>query len=256
MSLLAGPLLLGPLLLAGCFASILEAPYVLATGAGEPAWQFSPGLDHTLVVASDQGVRVVDGSGVVTPRSTEPARVALDHLPWRLVFDPTGGRFSGGSTATVAIDQVRAGTAWCDHAALVARPGVLLLVRPDGGVDAWREVPDDVVDVGLAPGPACEAALVLRPDRVITTGPAGGQLVADGLEQARAASFDHLGRVWVVHQDPPVLALIQDGRPVTIARYLGDVVDLQFGTGELLHPDNAYLLNRDGQVDYVRVPTP
>ena len=58
------------------------------------------------------------------------------------------------------------------------------------------------------------------------------------------------------HMSPLVAAVLMPlSSAVVVARYLQDVVDLHFGVGGLLHPDNAYLLTRDGRVEYVRVPT-
>ncbi|MCK6506517.1 hypothetical protein L6R53_24610 [Myxococcota bacterium] len=254
---------LGLLLLVGCIDHLLEAPYVLATGVGADALSLSPTADRSLLVAGPGGVFRVDGSGVVTPVHDGPIRGAVAHARFVALVDDAGLSFGppqgSGFTAThrVALAGVVSAQAWCEDQVLALAEGALWLASPDRPeATRWATAPRDGIAVAFGPTPRCDAALVLSPDRLRAVDPGGQRLLAEGLEQATAVGMDRTGALWVVHQERPVLARIQDGRPVTVARHLAPTTDLHFGTGDLLHPDNAYLLTRQGTVDYVRIPSP
>ena len=252
---------LGLWLLVACIDHLLEAPYVLATGVGQDARSLSPTAARTLLVAGPAGVFEVDGSGAVVPLSKQPAIAAVGHARFTAVLDAQGLTFGHGPPWTpghhVALPGAVAAQAWCDDQVLVLAQGALWLARADQTEPTrWATAPADAVDLALGPQGDCAAALVLSPTRLWVVDPDGQRLLAEGLQQATAVGADRSRALWVVHEDPPVLARIEAGRPVTVARHLAPTTDLRFGTGGLLHPDNAYLLTRQGTVDYVRIPAP
>lgn len=247
----------------GCIDHLLEAPYVLATGVGQGARSLAPTADRTLLVAGPAGVFEVDGSGSVTAWSDQPAVAVVAHARFVALIDPRGLRFGppGGPaealTAPVPLPDVVAALAWCDDQVLALADGALWLASPDRPqANHWAAAPADAVALAFGPTPTCDSALVLSPDRLWQVDPQGQRPLAWGLQSATAAGMDRAGGLWVVHQDPPVLARVDAGAPQTVARHLAPTTDLHFGTGDLLHPDNAYLLTTQGTVDYVRIPSP
>ena len=78
------------------------------------------------------------------------------------------------------------------------------------------------------------------------------RVLAEGLTDARAAATDTRGRVYVAQGAPTELWRVDPGGLVSMARWLGDTRDLQFGLGGLLAVENVYIANGAGSVDYVR----
>ena len=54
----------------------------------------------------------------------------------------------------------------------------------------------------------------------------------------------------------PRLPGARAGEVETIARYLDDPRDIQFGTGTLLRHENVYLADASGTLDYLPTPPP
>lgn len=245
----------------GCLDHLLEAPYVLASGVGKDASAMSPTTSQGMLAAGPHGVFEIDGSGRVLPIHQQAATVAVGHAAWTAIVDAGGitfGTITDGSwTASAHLPQtgVTTAQAWCDDQLLLLVDGALLLVKPgDSAARRWADAPPGAVDLTLAPGSACAEALVLTPERLLAVSPQGQRVLVAGLAAARTVALDRHQQPWLVHGEPPVLARAAEGQVTTVARHVGDVVDMHFGTGELLHPENAYLLTREGRVDYVRVP--
>lgn len=90
-------------------------------------------------------------------------------------------------------------------------------------------------------------------DRLYDTADTKAPLVS-GLVDTRGIAADDRGRLYVVHGAPPQLYRVDGGALTLVARHLGDVRDLSFGTGGLLPRENLYLLRAEGQIDYLRPP--
>ena len=107
----------------------------------------------------------------------------------------------------------------------------------------------------IAHGPqACASALALTRDSVWSvpaTGPTA-KLVGD-LVAPRAVASDRLGRIWIVSGRPVALGRLDGSTVTTVASDLGDVRDLFFGHQGLYAPQNAYLAEGDGRIEYVHV---
>lgn len=249
--------LAGALLLTGCIDHLLEAPYILATGAGRDALAMSLTPRHSLLVGGPAGLREVDGSGAVQILQTGEARAVAAHLGWLAFADAEAVYFQveGKAPVQIPLPEVRALQAWCDSSLLALSSTGVWLLKPDGSAPRlWAAALPGAVDLTLSPGTPCEAVLQLKPDSLHRSDPQGNEALATGLIGARAVATDRLGRAWVLHQEPLVLAHIEAGRAQTFARHLGDARDLSFGNGGLLHPDTAWLLIGDGRVDYLPVP--
>lgn len=247
------------LLLSGCIDHLLEAPYILATGVGPEPLAMSLTPRHSLLVGGLGGLREVDGSGAVQILRSEEARAVASHLGWLAFADAQGVLFQldSGAELRVPLPEVRALQAWCDASLLALSPTGIWLLRPDGSPPRlWAAALPGSVDITLSPGPPCEAVLQLSPDALHRSDPQGSQPLASALEGARAVATDRLGRAWVLHGQPLVLAQIEAGQARTIARHVGDARDLSFGNGGLLHSDSAWLLIGDGRVDYLPVAMP
>lgn len=255
------------LLATGCIDDLLEAPYVLSTGLGEGARSLSPSPTRSFYVAGQGGLFEVDGEGRPRQLLRDPVQLAAAHLGFLAIFDTQAARFGPPpdadhpwtETSRATLAGVVDAQAWCDLQLLLIAGDQLVFLGPDDDAPRpWAPAPAGAraLTLGSVTGTAdpCAAALVLTPDRLLLVSPQGQQPLATGLVDARAVAIDRRGEPWVVHGQPPVLARIRDGRAETIARHVGDVADMHFGTGELLHHDNAYLLTRQGSLDYVRVP--
>ena len=250
------------LLLAGCLSSVLEAPYVLSTGLGE-ATGLAPSGRRSMLVASDSGLWEVDGEGERALLRAGATRAVTGHLSGIYALDgcavawgplaPAGQPWTptGHLPAQGVVDL----QAWCDGLVLLASPRELTAWAPETGETfAFAAGLSGVRAVSLGPDGGCDEALVVTADAVLAVSQTGRRTLAAGLVAPRAAVADAKGRVWVVHGEPAVLARIDAGAAVEVARYLGDPRDLHFGTGGLLPPENAYLADGEGSLDYLRVP--
>lgn len=250
-----GAVLLGVLPLVGCLDRMLEAPYLLAPGLGE-ARSVGPGLDGRLLVASTTGVFAVDGEGRVEALAAQAAEAVSAH-PGR-VYVLRDGRVDvhvgTGAMLGSPVDAFHV-------------PGAVDIVAGYEGLVVLH--PDRLeAHVGKERLPLARG---LRSARSVALGPDGGYLVvtattllrvaegvvttlAEGLTDARAAATDAKGRVYVVQGDPPELFRVDATGPTSIAKWLGDARDLHFGIGATLPPENLYVANGVGTLDYVRPP--
>ncbi len=258
------PLMWASLLLSGCLDSILEAPYVLTAGMGE-ARGLSPTSRTTLMIATADGVMEVDGAGHRTVLSTIPAQAVATHRRYMYVltdeglmwgdFPPPGQR---AQLVSVPIEDVVDLQSWCDGQVLLAGPTGLRLWNPEeGSVHDFSPGLPPLTAVSLLPLNPCSGALVLSTDGALILAERDShEVLLSGLVHPRAIAADRYGYIWLVHGEPPVLSRFSDGALETRARYLGDPRDLHFGVGELLAPDNAYLADGSGTLDYARVAVP
>ncbi|MDP2311419.1 MAG: hypothetical protein Q8P41_00825 [Pseudomonadota bacterium] len=237
------------LALAGCLDRLLESPYVLAPGLGEVR-SVAARADGQLVVATGTGVYAVDWEGRAERIEDTPADAVSTH-PDRL-FVLRGGRVTwpGGG---------------------VDLPGAVDIL---GGYDDRLVAlyPDALELLDLAAGTRVRLPLGVPDARTVALGPEGAYLVVtehtllsiavDGtiatlardLVDARAAAVDPKGRVYVAQGDPEDLWRVDGPALTSIARWLGDPRDLHFGFGAHLPPENAYVANGTGTLDYVRPP--
>ena len=252
-----------PLPVGGCFTELLEGPYVLATGLG-PAATLSHTADGTLLVGGETGLWSVDGQGhavhllteAVDSVSASPSRIfvlqgsTLRQAPW-----PPAPvlALSAGIEASGAL-QVQA---WCQDQVMITRAGGLSLMDPGDGTQQPFGPPLAGARGGiLGPDPDCASAVVLTDDTLLRVRATTVEPLLEGAIAPRTAAVDEQGRIWLVNGEPPVLSLVADGTAVTVARYLGQPRALNFGSGGLLHPQDAYIACADGSLDYVRVPAP
>ena len=251
------------LLLAGCLDDLLESPFVLAPAVQQAPGSMAPTARHTLLVAGSNGVVEVDGSGHATRRSTAPALAATGHKGWLVFADahglhfgpPPEGRAAFTPTQDLPATGVRAIQAWCRDTLLVLDAAGLEQADPrDGTVLPWAPAPPDGLDLALGPGTPCAEALVLTPTRLLAISPHASRTLADGLVDAVAVATDHHDRIFVLAGHPRALYRLGEGDPVRIARAVQDAIDLRFGTGSLLRPDDAFMLTVDGSITYLRVP--
>jgi len=249
----------------GCIDDLLEAPYVLSTGLGEGASTLSPSASQTLFVAGRGGVFEVDGEGRARKLRTDAATIVVGHKAWLAVGDaggigfgpaPAEGEWSAG--ARIGVRDTIDAQAWCGDALLALTPTGLWLTTPDSATPTrWADAPPDARSLALSGATSpCERALVTTATGLLRVGPDGSEPAATDLVDGRAAAVDSYGRTWVIQGDPLAIWRIDQGVPQRFAGHLGDVVDAHFGTGGLLHPDNLYLLNADGSIDYVRITPP
>jgi hypothetical protein len=237
------------LLLAGCLDQLLESPYILTTGLGE-ARSVSPGPNGQLLVAASKGVYQVDGSGAST-RISEAADALTVHP--RRVYLRRGGVIAWDDTsvdAPGALD-IQAGydvlaVLYADRLVLDGRFGALGAPLPDRTIALDRT---DARTVALGPS----GYLVVTESALLAVDP-GVKVLVDGLVDARAAVTDAKGRVYVVQGSPSELWRVDDGKLVSIARWLGDPRDLHFGLGGVFPAENLYIATGMGTLEYVRPP--
>jgi len=259
------PEALALLLLSGCLDDLLESPFVLAPTVAPSPTQLAPTARHSLLVAGPAGVVEVDGSGATTRRSAAPAQAATAHKGWMVVADAQGLHFGPvpqgaapfAPDRSLAAPETRSIQAWCGGTLLVLDAAGIELADPGTGaatLSPWAPAPPEALDLALAPGPPCAELLVLTPTRLLAVSPQGSRVLAEHLEDAVAVATDRQDRVYLLAGRPRALVRLDAEGPVRIARAVQDAIDLRFGTGELLHPDDAFLLTTDGSVTYLRVP--
>ncbi len=237
------------LALAGCLDRLLESPYVLAPGLGE-ARSVTARADGRLVIATSTGVYAVDGEGRAERLEEAPADAVAADPNRTYVLRAGRVTWPGGGLDTPGAVDVLAGY------------GELVVLYPD----AYEHIDvatgartrlrlgerDDARAIALGPD---ESYLVVTPDSVYRTVSTGGlRPVVTDLVDARAAAMDGKGRLYVAHGDPEELWRVDPGGLSSVARWLGDPRDLQFGVGGLLPLENTYVANGMGTLDYVRPP--
>ena len=235
------------LLLGGCLDELLESPYVLTPGLGEVR-AVAPGLHGELLVASATGLYAIDGNGVAT-RTGEAADGVTVHPG--VVYVRRGGTVSydgGAIDVTGAVDILAGYDAlaglYPDRLVLDGRFGHTGPPMPDRVVSLGRT---DARAVALGP-----TGYLVTTATALLAVDADVRVLADGLTDARAAATDTRGRVYVAHGAPTELWRVEPTGLVSMARWLGDTRDLQFGLGGLLPAENVYIANGAGSVDYVR----
>ena len=237
------------LLLAGCLDELLESPYVLATGMGE-ARSVSPDSSGQLIVAASNGVYKVEGSGAAT-RISEAADALTVHP--RRVYLRRGGviAWDDASVDAPGALDIQAGydvlaVLYADRLVLDGRFGAHGEPRPDRTIALGRT---EAHTVALGPS----GYLVVTESALLAVDP-GVKVLVDGLVDARAAATDARGRVYVVQGAPPELWRVDDGKLVSIARWLGDPRDIHFGLGGVFPAENLYIATGMGTLEYVRPP--
>jgi hypothetical protein len=250
-----------PLLLGCHYMQALEsAPYVLSTGLGELD-AIAGGPDGTAFVAGGNGVIEIAGDGKPTLVLEGDARlVALqpdrifavqgDVLRWI----PTKKSFAGAVGGAQALAGIVDLLGWCDGDLLVAYADHLALWRV--GQEGERPFGTPVAGIeAIARGPqGCASALALS-GTALWSIPANGAAVklVDDLVAPRAVASDRLGRAWIVSGDPVGLGRLDGSTVTSVAPDLGDVRDLLFGHDGMYAPQNAYLAERDGRIEYVHI---
>ncbi len=234
------------LALLGCLDELLESPYVLAPGIGE-ARSVSARVDGRLLVATNTGVYAVNGEGRAERLGDSADAVAVSPTreyalrQGRVTWDGGALDVPGAIDLTVGYDGL-----------VVLFPDAVEHVDPDTGARRRVPLPGVARAVSLGPDGTClvvsETTLYrLGADDTLTP-------LATSLVDARAATIDAKGRVFVAQGAPEELWRVEPAGLVSVARWLGDPRDLQFGVGGLLPAENLYLANGAGTLDYVRPP--
>lgn len=250
-----------PLLLISCLDAILEAPYVLTTGLAE-ARSLAPTSRRTIVVATPAGLREVDGSGTHSLLTRQPVYAVTTHpehlylltdagLQWG-VLPERGEPLRDLQTipATGVVDL----QSWCDGRVLLAGDMGLQIFDPaTATITAHDAVLPALQAVSLLAHEPCSGAVVLSADALIQIH--GTTTSRTSLRRPRTTTPGRDGYTWVIHGDPPVLSRLEEDELVLRAEHLGDPRDAHFGNGELLSPDNLYLADGGGTIDYARVIT-
>lgn len=250
------PLLL--LTMTACFSRFLEAPYVLAAGLGDVTSMAPYPNRDALLIGSREGLWEVTGEGAMRHLDERPV-VAVTTHPER-IWVRTGDALLTASPDAASLDltawgslpETRALVAWYDDRLLLATETGLETLDPASAARAsWADVPG-VRALALSPRERCVFALTDREAWELC--PSHRTRLAEDLSDPRAITGDGLGRVWLIHGDPPELFLLDAHTPT--ARYLGDPVAAQVGLGTLIARDRLYLADRDGSVDYLPLPSP
>lgn len=237
------------LALPACLDRVLESPYVLTTGLGEVR-SLAPGLDGRLLAATSTGLWAVTPEGRADRLDPAVGRAVSTHPG--VVYVLADEQVSAGPGATVSTPGAVDVLAGYDEV-VVAYPDRLDLHALDASTR--RAVPVAGVRA-VALGPPGEY-LVVTADALFRVDATGVHPLVTGLVDARAASTDARGHVYVAHGAPTELFRLDDATsPATlapVAKWLGDVRDLQFGVGPF-PPQNLYIATGDGTLDYVRPP--
>ena len=249
------------LMLTGCLGTVLEAPFVLASGLGRVRG-LSPSPRHTLLAATADGVVEISAEGRVAQLLPGvDARAVAAHRERVYVLSEDGIRHGPLS----ADGEVGALTLWRRTGIhdIAAGCSETVLFADAEGVGRWTPGSDAVVRLGprvvgvralaLDPLQPCAGVLVLTEEEVRWVTDGASVPVLAGLSVPQAFGLDRWGGMWVVEQEPPVLVRRTRSGPEVRARYLGPTSDLLFGPGDLLHPANAYLSGPEGTLDYARV---
>lgn len=249
----------------GCLDHILEAPFVLTPGLGE-ARSLAPSDHSTMLVASSTGLHDIDGEGAVTTLFEADAHAVSTHQAraYVLVGDTLRlGRHDAASGTWTwqsrPLQGARDLLAWCDLRLLAVTHGEILEVDPTGATspEVWLRDQFGLRGLALDAERPCEGVLAFSDHQLLFVTPAGeAEVILERQVELRAVATDGEGRTWIVHGTPPRLSVLVEGKPQTFAHYLGDPRDLHFGTGDLLKPDNVYLADGGGTLDYLRVVAP
>lgn len=259
------PVALAVALLPGCLDHILEAPFVLTPGLGE-ARSIAPTDRNTMLVAASSGLHEVDGEGQPTRLWEGEAHAVSTHeaRAYALAGDTlrVGSLDAASGTWTWQarpLQGARDLLAWCDERLLGVTHGEVIEVDPSGASSpsTWLEGQFGLRGLSLDAARPCEGVLVFSDHQLLFVSPEGeAEVILERQVELRAVATDGDHRTWIVHGTPPRLSVLVDGKPQTFAHYLGDPRDIHFGTGALLKPDNIYLADGGGTLDYLRVVAP
>ncbi|MEC7947240.1 MAG: hypothetical protein VX265_06700 [Myxococcota bacterium] len=245
--------------LTGCLGQILDAPFVLASGLGA-ARGVAPSPDRTLLVATADGVVEVGGDGTAsTLVEGVDARAVATHRTRIYVLVEEGILHGSSSGAAEAFrlwprSGIRDIQASCDEQLLYADDVGVWTWDPGSGQSARRGPPlANITSLALDPIHPCDGVLALATDAVHWVSKDAVVPIITGLRRPVALTADRWGGIWVVHDEPPVLAKLTAEGPETRARHVDATADLVFGVGELLHPANVYFVGPSGSLDYARV---
>ncbi len=235
-----------------CLDELLESPYLLAPGLGE-ARSVSIGLDNRLLVATQSGVYAVDGAGAAERLYAGPAQAVTAH-PGRVytlhdgtvtLRDATGATL--GKLPTPGAVDLLAGF---DELVVLYPDRLETLAQADFAPRRAATPLRDARAVALGPK---DTYLVVTETTFVAVGPDGRATeLAAGLVDPRAAAADAHGRRYVV-ADGELWRLDETGL-ASVAGWLKDTRDLQFGVGGLLAAENLYIASGAGTLDYVRPP--
>lgn len=241
---------------------MLEAPYVLSTGLSEIR-SITPSGRNTLIVGGRGGLWEVDGEGhnavlgegAVDALTAHPNRLyVLGGGTVRYGPIPASGQpfLPAGSYETPGVLDMQA---WCDGTVLLESPQEITAWNPDTGeTSAFAMGLSGLRALTLGGGDGCDYALVTTETSLLQVTPTDVVVLAHDLVDARAATHDRTGRVWVVAGAPPVLYVVESGKARVFAESVGDVRDVVPGYGGLLQPSNLYLGGSDGSIGYVHAP--
>ena len=141
---------------------------------------------------------------------------------------------------------------WCDERVLLAGDTGLQIFEPaTASITAHPATLPALHAVSLPARAPCSGAVVLSADALIQVH--GTATASTAIAQPRTATPSRDGHTWVIHGEPPVLSRVEEGGLMLRAEHLGDPQDAHFGTGELFSPDNLYLADGSGTLDYARV---
>lgn len=219
---------------------MLDAPLILQAGLPASTSLTADGRGN-LLLGGPSGVTEVSGDAKVRTLSAEPVL-----------------RIDGD--ARLLADGIHTGTR-------VIAPGAVDLLARDGGILAlhadrlewWPpDGPVETLATGLVGahtlGEQHERHVYILTDTTLVDTVDPNVPVITTLLHARAVAADAQGRPYVVQGDPPELDRVDGPTLTLVARYVGDVVDMTFGTGGLLPEDTLYLLRAGGELDYLRPP--
>jgi hypothetical protein len=245
------------LLVLGCDVDLFggSAPYLLATGLGD-ARSFVPSDRGTVFVATPQGVLEVTPEGRAAVLLAGDARgvaassdrlyaLRKDTLVWASLADPP---VIEGSRAIAGLLDLQT---WCDGQVMLAYADRLTVWRPGEETETLFGSPPPGIRAVARGGTDCRTALVATSDAVLEVANAGPPRSLASVSDARAVARDALGRTWVVHGS--VLSRVDGAELVEAARDLGTATDLSFGASGLVSPQNAYVLEAEGRLEYVHV---
>ncbi|MES2641221.1 MAG: hypothetical protein V4850_17155 [Myxococcota bacterium] len=237
------------LALLGCLDRVLEGPYVLAPGLGDVR-SLSPSVDGRLLVATSTGVYEIDGEGRTERIEAAPAIAVATHPGRAYVLRDGRVTWAGGGLDVPGAIDILGGY----DALIVLYPDRLSRVDPDTGTRRDQPFAPGLVARSVALGP--DGGYLVVSESALHHVSASGtvSLVTANLVDARAATLDAKGRVYLAQGAPEELWRVDPTGLVSVARWLGDPKDLQFGLGGLLSVENTYIANGAGTLDYVRPP--
>jgi hypothetical protein len=246
------------LLLAACLESLLEAPFILSAGMG-PVQDLSPTPDRDLFAATEDGIFLVTAEGTAVLKDPLQARAITAHmsriyvlhedvLQWTTL--PLGAAEWKRLPAPGQTNDIQA---WCDEVVLLATSDGLMRWIPDTGSITPMPWGGPAEHLSLMTGAPCGEVVTSDQGTVTHHRGADATVIARDLGVIHALTVAADGSVWVVHRGAPVLSVLSGGLPEVRARHLGDVRAVQFGSGGIWAPENAYLASGEGRIDYARV---